>query len=134
MKALLDTHILLWSLSRDPRLPLKAQDILLNEDNQLFYSVASIWEITIKHLSHPDRMLVNGSTLEKWCLMFGLQVLNITSPHVKMLETLSRPETAPAHNDPFDRIMLAQAKSENLLFITHDSLMSYYGESCVLSV
>lgn len=59
-------------------------------------------------------------------------MLVIRDDHVYALETLLRTENAPRHNDPFDRIMIAQAKAEHLDFITHDSLLTYYNEECIL--
>lgn len=134
MRILLDTHMILWSLSNDPKLPAKARDMIMNGENELFYSVASMWEVTIKHLAHPDRMRISGSRLAEGCDRLGIQSLVITQSHVKMLETLKRPGTAPDHNDPFDKILIAQAKTENLIFLTHDSLIPYYQETCILHV
>lgn len=134
MRILLDTHMILWSLSNDPKLTAKARDMIMNGENELFYSVASMWEVTIKHLAHPDRMRISGSKLVEGCDRLGIQSLVITQNHVKMLETLKRPETAPDHNDPFDKILIAQAKTENLIFLTHDSLIPYYQETCILHV
>ena len=54
--------------------------------------------------------------------------------HVFALETLKRPEDAPRHNDPFDRILVSQAKAENMVLLTHDSMIPYYGERCIMSV
>ncbi len=51
-----------------------------------------------------------------------------------LMEDLSRSEKAPIHNDPFDKIMIAQAKTDNLFFVTHDSLIKYYDEPCILFV
>ena len=54
--------------------------------------------------------------------------------HVYALETLKREDDAPEHADPFDRILIAQAKAENLTFLTHDALLPFYGEKCVALV
>lgn len=134
MRILLDTHMLLWSLSNDPKLPEKARDLIMDRENELFYSVASMREVTIKHLAHPDRMRISGSKLAEGCDRLGIQSLAITQNHVRKLETLKRPETALAHNDPFDKILIAQAKAEDLIFLTHDSLIPYYQETCILHV
>lgn len=55
MKILIDTHIAIWAVLNDPKLPSKAKEIILNEDNDIFYSTASIWEITIKHMLYPEK-------------------------------------------------------------------------------
>lgn len=72
--------------------------------------------------------------MEKGCEDNGYIVLPILNRHVSALETLKRQENAPKHNDPFDRMMVAQAKTENLIFLTHDSLIPYYDEPFIISV
>ncbi|MBD5452340.1 MAG: type II toxin-antitoxin system VapC family toxin [Lachnospiraceae bacterium] len=134
MKILIDTHIAIWAVLNDPKLPNKAKDIILDETNEIFYSTASVWEITIKHMLHPDKIRINGSLLEKGCESNGYVVLPILNKHVSALETLKRSKNAPKHNDPFDRIMVAQAKVEGLMFLTHDALIPYYDESFIISV
>ncbi len=67
MKVLIDTHIAIWAVLNDPKLPGRAKDIILDEGNEIFYSTASVWEITIKHMLHPDRLRISGSLLEKGC-------------------------------------------------------------------
>ena len=54
MRILLDTHILLWTLSNDRRLPEKARKLIENEENEIYYSIISLWEVEIKRLIHPD--------------------------------------------------------------------------------
>ncbi len=61
----------------------------------------------------------------------GFEMLPAYDRHVYGLETLAKPNDAPPHNDPFDRNMLAQAKVDELKFITHDSLISCYNEECI---
>ena len=134
MKVLIDTHIAIWAVLNNPKLPKQAKDIILDKENDIFYSTASVWEITIKHLLHPDRLRINGSLLEKGCEENGYFVLPILNKHVSALETLKRLENAPRHNDPFDKIMIAQAKTEGLMFLTHDSLIPYYNEPFIIPV
>ena len=50
MKVLIDTHIAIWAVLNNPKLPKLAKDIILNRENEIFYSTASVWEITIKHM------------------------------------------------------------------------------------
>ena len=134
MRLLLDTHIALWALSDDPRLPGRARLLIQNEGNGVAVSAASVWEVAIKHAAHPDKMLVGGAEFMALCVEAGFTELPVAGRHVAALESLSRPAGAPAHNDPFDRIMLAQAKADGLLFITRDALIVGYGEDCVLPV
>ena len=134
MKVLIDIHIAIWAVLNNPKLPKQAKDIILDKENDIFYSTASVWEITIKHILHPDRLRINGSLLEKGCEENGYFVLPILNKHVSALETLKRLENAPRHNDPFDKIMIAQAKTEGLMFLTHDSLIPYYNEPFIIPV
>lgn len=134
MKILIDTHIAVWAVLNDPKLPKKARDIILNEENEIFYSTASVWEIMIKHMLHPDKIRISGRLLEKGCEDSGYVVLPILNEHVFALKTLKRSENAPQHKDPFDRIMVAQAKAEQMIFLTHDTLIPYYEESFIISV
>ena len=134
MNLLLDTHILIWALNEDPRLPAQARDLILDEGNTVYYSSVSIWEVSIKHANHPENISFSGKDLAGYCQEAGFLPVEMRDKHVFALETLSRPEDAPPHHDPFDRMLIAQAKSENLSFITHDPLLSFYGEKCVIRV
>ena len=134
MNLLLDTHILIWALNEDPALPETARKLILDPDNVIYYSTASVWEIAIKHAAHPDNVEFTGKELSGFCKEAGFHCLEVKDRHVFALETLQRPEDAPRHNDPFDRILVSQAKAENMVFLTHDSLIPYYGERCIMSV
>lgn len=134
MRVLLDTHIILWALENNSKLPEKAREIIEDERNQIYYSTASVWEIAIKHMARPDKMLITGRAFSEKCIESGFEMLPVYDRHVYGLETLEKPENAPPHNDPFDRIMLAQAKVDGLKFMTHDSLLPYYHEGCILAV
>lgn len=134
MKLLLDTHIILWALDDNPKLPSQARAFIVDVDNEIYYSTASIWETSIKYMSKPDRIRISGSKLSELCRKMGYQMLPITDQHVKVLETLVYHNQNQPHNDPFDRIMLAQAKADGLRFVTHDSKIRFYEESCILRV
>ncbi|SOY27683.1 PIN domain protein [Acetatifactor muris] len=134
MKVLLDTHIILWVLENNVKLPEKAREIIEDERNQIYYSTASVWEIAIKHMARPDKMRIDGQSFSKKCMDSGFEMLPVYDRHVYGVETLSRSDDAPPHNDPFDRIMLSQAKVDKLRFITHDSLIPFYNEECILAV
>ena len=134
MNILLDTHILIWALNEDPRLPEKAKEMILDEDNAVYYSSVSIWEIAIKHAKYPDEIEFSGKELAQFCQEAGFLAVEMRDKHVFALETITRVEGAPPHHDPFDRMLIAQAKAENLSFVTHDSLLPYYKEKCIISV
>lgn len=77
MKLLLDTHIILWALTDDARLSTKAKDIILSSEDEIFYSVATIWEISIKHMQHPEHMPVSGRQLAAYCQAAGYHNLPV---------------------------------------------------------
>ncbi len=134
MRVLLDTHIALWALTDTTKLSEEVIQILESGKNEVYYSIASVWEIAIKHKLKPEQMPINEEDFARLCEETGFTQLPIESEHIFLLKTLSRPESAPKHNDPFDRMLLAQAKYEKIKLITHDSLIPYYGEKCVMSV
>jgi len=134
MKILVDTHIAMWSMFDTGKLSKRAQDILSNSENEFFYSVVSVWEIIIKGIARPDLSITDGEVFAKCCEMTGYRELSLNKSHVFALKTLNQPEDAPKHKDPFDRILICQAKTENMKFLTHDSLIPYYGEHFIISV
>ena len=134
MKLLLDTHIAIWTIEDNAQLPEKARWLINDIGNDIFYSTVSAWEIAIKHAVHPERMLVDGAGFISYCEKSGFTELAVSGRHVNALETLHRPAAAPNHSDPFDRMLVSQAKADNMLFITHDHLIAAYEEDCILFV
>ena len=134
MKLLLDTHILLWALADDEKLPAAARTLILDESNDIMFSVAAAWEVSIKHSLKPDQMLIGAKELLDYCQQAGYEALPVQSRHIVALEGLMRAPEARPHNDPFDRIMIAQAKADGLMLLTHDALIPDYRESCILWV
>ena len=134
MRLLLDTHILLWALQDDQKLPDKARNLIVTPTNRVLYSPVSIWEVAIKHAVHPDKLLVDATDVLALCEKAGYESLPLYDRHVSMLETLVRDPNAAKHNDPFDKLLLAQAKCEGLRLVSHDALLPGYNEPCLLSV
>ena len=134
MNLLLDTHLLIWALNEDPNLPEKAREMILDERNVIYYSAVSIWEVAIKHAAHPEDIQFSSKELVEFCREAGFQQIEMRDKHAFALETIKRAEGAPPHHDPFDRMLVAQAKAENFAFATHDSLISYYEERCIIPV
>lgn len=135
MDILLDTHILVWLLTGDQKLPAKVTELTESRANTTFFSSVSMWEIAIKRIVHPDK--ITGIPLEKLMIMCEdarLNELCLKTQHTYFLETLTRPDDAPPHKDPFDRILISQAKSERMTFITHDDRLTAYNEPCILYV
>lgn len=135
MNYLADTHILIWAITDNPRLSTKAREIILDKNNVIYYSFANVWEIAIKHSLHKSNITFSAQDFEKLCKLAGYLLLETDCKHAFMVETLKYADTAPReHRDPFDRLLLAQAKTENMFFLTHDELIPYYNEPCIVSV
>lgn len=134
MKLLLDTHILLWTLSESNLLPVKARKLIENTENEIFYSVVSLFEIELKRLSHPKSFSFHTKDIVRYCADSGFTELDIKNHHIFALENLEREESAPPHKDPFDRLLICQASTENMLFLTHDRLLPSYIEPCIVFV
>ncbi len=131
MNFLLDTHIALWYLSGDSKLSKKAKSYIDDGKNSIYFSVASMWEIEIKHILHPDKMISSGNDFLLNCENAAFSFLPLHPDHINLLHTLKRSKKEQPHNDPFDRILISQAKSEKMILLTHDTLLSGYKEKCV---
>lgn len=134
MRYLLDTHVLFWAISSETKLSEQVLAIINNPQNDIFFSTASVWEVVIKHGKNASNMPVTGIEFTEGCLQAGFIPLAIENEHVLTVSGLRRRDGEPPHHDPFDRVLIAQAKSENMTFLTHDSLLCGYGESCVMRI
>ena len=134
MRLLLDTHIVIWALADDPKLPQQARELLLDAGNEFYVSAVSLWEIVIKRALHPRELPFSGKDFCNACRRAGFGLLAADAEHVLAVEGLRRGADAPPHKDPFDRLLIAQAKTEEMRLVTHDALLSGYGEPCVLQV
>lgn len=121
MILLLDTHLLLWAASQPQRLSAATQEKLLDERNALWFSVASIWEITIKAGLERSDFRVDPHLLRRGLVDNDYTELPITSTHALGVHRLP-----PIHRDPFDRLLVAQAESEGILLLTSDPTMARY--------
>ncbi|MCR4579727.1 MAG: type II toxin-antitoxin system VapC family toxin [Treponema sp.] len=127
---LLDTHIILWMIMGDERLSQKARDLIKENLGSIYYSIASMWEVQIKYAL--KKLPISGIEFMHYCEQSGYHKLTIDDSHVIELAGLKRDESAPAHNDPFDRILLSQAKAEGFTFLTHDPFFRAYNEPCLV--
>ena len=115
MKLLLDTHLLLWAANEPKRLPKAARVLIEDLENDLLFSAASLWEITIKCSLGREDFRANARLLRRGLLDNGYTELPITSEHAVNVDYL--PST---HKDPFDRILVAQATVEGITLLTND--------------
>jgi len=123
MKLLLDTHLLLWSAHDPKRLTKGARGLIENPQNELLFSAASLWEITIKQSLGRQDFRVDARLLRRGLLDNGYTELPITSEHA-----INTDQLAHTHKDPFDRILLAQAMVQGITLVTNDrKLASYSG-------
>ena len=126
MKYLLDTHIILWAGFDVKRLSRKAKAILENPENALYFSPISLWEISIKHEKHPEQMAVTSERVRDIAIKMGFIELPVRSRHGVDIAKLPG-----VHNDPFDRMLVTQARSDGICLISHDDKVIAYGESVV---
>ncbi|MFK7908127.1 MAG: type II toxin-antitoxin system VapC family toxin [Chitinophagales bacterium] len=121
MNLLIDTHALIWYIEGNRELSSKAIEAIDNERNQIFVSKASLWEMAIKLSLNKLTISIDFSDLESFLLRCNFLILDFDFPHLKTLMTLPY-----HHRDPFDRLIIAQAITENLDVITRDNYFKYY--------
>lgn len=126
MKILLDTHILIWFFSGDERLSLEARELIVDETNEIYYSILSAWEVEIKHKVHPDRLSMSGERFLEHCDKLGFIQVPVEVEHILEVKNLVRKDNTPQHRDPFDRLMICQAIVEDMIFMTHDTRIAEY--------
>ena len=130
MRLLLDTHIVLWALTRSSKLSREGWELLEDEHNPLVVSAVSIWEIAIKHARGQGRansVPMSGTSALSIIRSADFDVLEITLDHAATVDHLE-----PHHRDPFDRLLVAQAHSESMHLLTHDKVLAAYGDFVIL--
>lgn len=120
MNVLADTHVLVWAAGDPDRLTPDARDLLADPHADVWFSVISIWELVIKAGQRHD-FGVDADDLRWGLLQRGFQELAVTAPHVLEVGRLPR-----LHRDPFDRLLVAQARVEDLTIMTADRAMAAY--------
>ena len=119
---IIDTHIFLWWLFDDSRLPVSIKNYIQNIDNSIYVSAASVWEISTKfRLGKLPEATSVAQNVPKWIIKAGFQSLNITPKHAQLSGTWDIP-----HRDPFDRMLAAQSKIENLTLASIDKAMTLF--------
>ena len=122
MKILLDTHAFLWWNDANPRLSRKALSLLEDPSNTLLLSVVSAWEIVIKCQAHKLRLPESPSVyIPTRSAHYGIETLPVILAHVLASESLPT-----HHRDPFDRLLIAQAKVEDVPILTADPQIRGY--------
>jgi PIN domain nuclease of toxin-antitoxin system len=122
MRLLLDTHVFLWYISADPQLPVAFRDAIRDPANEVYLSVASVWEAVIKYalgkLPLPD---APAEYLPRQRQAHRIATLPVEEAALAHLASLP-----PLHRDPFDRILIAQALQHGLQLVTVDDAVRAY--------
>ncbi len=123
MRILLDTHVLIWHLEENPKRKLRHSEIIEDGSNEVLVSIASLWEMSIKagmgKLNLPLEMSL--TKLEQHLVNLDFQILEIQTKHLDVLKPLPL-----HHKDPFDRMLIAQAISENATLVSDDEFFGLY--------
>ena len=127
MKLLLDTHILLWAAGDPEKLPVKIRELIEDEENMLFFSAASLWEIVIKNGLGRNDFQIEPRMFRASLIDNGYLEVSITSEHVLFVHDLP-----PLHKDPFDRILVAQSSIEGMALLTVDQAVIDYGGTVMI--
>ena len=134
MKLLLDTHIAIWAIADAPNLSEAARRVILDVGNEVYVSDISAWEIAIKSVARPGSIPFGSSDFIEACEESGYLFLPVTREAIVAYEDLNYESVGGAHKDPFDRLLLAQAKTAGMMFLTHDDTLRLYGEPYVVIV
>jgi PIN domain nuclease of toxin-antitoxin system len=121
MNYLLDTHTLNWFINGDKQLTVKAKELIQNIKNKCFVSIASIWEIAIKVSLGKLDINKGFDELSRLITKYEFEILPISFEHIRELLDLEF-----YHRDPFDRIILSQAKIEKIPVISCDKIFKLY--------
>ena len=125
MNYLLDTHTFIWFVEADRRLSRTSLRLIQDPENQIFLSVASVWEMAIKisvgklRMPLPYRQFVESEIEKNEFILLG-----ISTEHAEAIAHLDYP--ASGHRDPFDRLLVAQSLCEDLPIISRDNCFRHY--------
>jgi PIN domain nuclease of toxin-antitoxin system len=121
MDLLLDSHVLVWSIAADPRLPPHVSHAIEDSANSLFVSTASLWELSIKLAQGRLRLPAGLDSILVFVERWNIQLLPVSLPHIRYAAILPF-----HHGDPFDRMLIAQSITENLRLVSGDEKMRLY--------
>ena len=122
MKILLDTHVFLWAITAAPRLSAEQREMFLDEMNDLHLSVASIWEMPIK--AGLGKLPLPEPATEY--LVMQVEKNRITLLPIRIAHLAELQKLPPLHRDPFDRLLVAQARAEKMRMLSADARMREY--------
>lgn len=123
---LLDTHITIFAMSNPKELNSDFIKLLESLDSRIYVSMASVWEVAIKNIKHPNKISVNENEFMKYCEQMEFEFLPIKAKHISNLRNLKVKDESIIHKDPFDKMIISQSVCENLTLYTRDSLFLNY--------
>lgn len=132
MNILLDTHIAIWAISNHANLSQKARELISDPGNTIYFSAVSVWEVLLKHDSPKNNLTLTPKQFIEYCEESGYYQLYMTAKHIAVASELNISQIDKEHRDPFDRLLLSQAKAENYAFLTHDTRIPLYNEKCTI--
>ncbi|MDR3089483.1 MAG: type II toxin-antitoxin system VapC family toxin [Desulfobulbaceae bacterium] len=121
MNYLLDSQMLIWAASGSRQLPEQARELITDMENEIFFSAASLWEIATKAALRRADFQIDPDSLLQGLLANDYQEIAIASSHAIAVRDLP-----PIHRDPFDRLLIVQAKLEKITLLTSDATMARY--------
>ena len=130
MRFLLDTHLLLWGIARPEKLPLRVRELADADGNEAMASAVAIWEIAIKFARNrgkPDDMPISGGQALAMTEAAEIALLHVSGAHAAEVDHLPL-----LHADPFDRMMIAQARFEDMILLTSDKTLAQYGHHVMI--
>ena len=134
MRILLDTNIAIWSVCDTQRIPNLILDQISDENNEVFISTASVWEVAIKNISKPDKIPISETDFINYCKQVNFDFLPIEIRHITNLRYLKVKNEEFVHKDPFDNIIVSQSVVEDMTLFTSDDLLSKYNYDKIVVV
>jgi PIN domain nuclease of toxin-antitoxin system len=130
LRLLLDTHILLWTIVKSPLLPRRAVELLSDPATSQSASAVNVWETAIKHARRRggiNDVPMSGRQLLDDLIGVEAEILPVLPAHAAAVDDLP-----PLHGDPFDRLLIAQARTESMHLLTHDQTLAAYGDFVIV--
>ena len=122
MKLLLDTHVLIWALEDSRRLPVRIRDMLIDDNNEIYVSSISLWEISIKNKKQPQSMPYSATEIRDYCQRAGYIFLSVNVDSISFYDKTDLSQ----HLDPFDQMLVCQSACHNMRLLTHDAKLKEY--------
>lgn len=121
MRFLLDTHILLWAVAQPNLLPPTVSEVLTDTQNSIYFSVINLWKMVIKSSLPRSELKIEASVARREALTYGFRELQVTAEHAFAVRALP-----PLYKDPFNRMLIAQARVEGMELLTVDIRVQRY--------